>query len=253
MVKKMFLMFVLAGSVVLGAPSNNQKSLGDAKKQLLGNFASGSILSGSNKAGNVARWYLFNEGHLGYSYSSIGDLNLHSADIGYSVYITAIKSASGLRPYIGTEITAPIYLKFTGNSNAFVDGVANGLPGGSKVMQDIGFNGWGVQVPVIVGVQARYFYIQGMVGYAYHSLKEPYFVSDVQNDTSLEHTYHGLTYGIGAGVKVSNVFSVGLRYVMGQMTSSSRTPGASINANAVRPKDFKEDYQRISLIFGVVF
>ena len=158
-----------------------------------------------------------------------------------------------MRPYIGTEITAPIYLKFTGNSNAFVDGVANGLPGGSKVMQDIGFNGWGVQVPVIVGVQARYFYIQGMVGYAYHSLKEPYFVSDVQNDTSLEHTYHGLTYGIGAGVKVSNVFSVGLRYVMGQMTSSSRTPGASINANAVRPKDFKEDYQRISLIFGVVF
>ncbi|MCX2717259.1 hypothetical protein OQH61_05855 [Helicobacter sp. MIT 21-1697] len=258
MVKKLLLMSALAASVVFGAPSNTnskQQSLGNAKKQLLGNFASGSILNGSNKAGNVARWYLFNEGHLGYSYSTIGDMNLHSADIGYSMYITAIKSASGLRPYVGTEITLPIYLKFTGNSNAFKDGSpnANNLPGGSKVMQDIGFNGWGVQVPVIVGVQARYFYIQGMVGYAYHSLTEPYFVSDTQNDTSLKHTYHGLTYGIGAGVKVSNVFSVGLRYVMGQMTSSSREAGASISTDSVKTKDFKEDYQRISLIFGVVF
>ena len=249
-VKRIFLLLALVVGVVFAAPAKNNN---DIKKQLLGNFASGSILDGSRKAGSVQRWYFFSEGHLGYSYSILGDLNLHSADVGYSMYITSIKSASGLRPYVGTEITAPIYIKSVGNSNAFWEGVNTGLPGGTKVMTDLGFNGWGVQVPVIVGVQARYFYIQGMVGYAYHSIKDNFYISDTQNDTSLDNVYHGLTYGIGMGVKVSNVFSVGLRYVMGQMTSSSRTPGPSINTDSVRSKDFKNDYQRMSIIFGVVF
>ena len=85
------------------------------------------------------------------------------------------------------------------------------------------------------------------------SIKDNFYISETQNDTSLDNIYHGLTYGIGMGVKVSNVFSVGLRYVMGQMTSSSRTPGASINTDSVRSKDFRDDYQRFSVIFGVVF
>lgn len=247
-IRKIVLMLVAVGSMAFAAPNNNT-----IKNQLLGNFASGSILNGSTKAGNVQRWYLFSEGHLGYSYSMLGDLNLHSADVGYSMYITSIKSASGLRPYVGTEITVPIYIKSTGNSNAFWAGQDTGLPGGTKVMNDMGFNGWGVQVPVIVGVQARYFYIQGMVGYAYHNITDRFYISETQNDTSLDNVYHGLTYGVGMGVKVSNVFSVGLRYVMGQMTSSGRTPGASINTDSVRSKDFKDDYKRFSLIFGVVF
>ncbi|TLD95440.1 hypothetical protein LS71_007995 [Helicobacter jaachi] len=249
--KKIALVLAMAGTLAFGASNNN--NLGTVKNQLLGNFASGSILNGSNRAGSVQRWYLFSEGHLGYSYSMLGDLNLHSADIGYSMYITAIRSASGLRPYVGTEITVPLYLKSTGNSNAFWQGVDTGLPGGTKVMTDLGFNGWGVQVPVIVGVQANYFYIQGMVGYAYHSFTDNFYISETQNDTTLDNIYHGLTYGLGAGVKVSNVFSIGLRYVRGEMTSSSRTAGAGINTNAVRTKDFKDEYQRFSIIFGVVF
>ena len=251
--RKVFLMAAVATSVAFGAPATNQKSLGDAKKQLLGNFASGSILNGSNKAGNVARWYLFNEGHLGYSYPKLGNLNLHSADVGYSIYITSIKAASGIRPYIGTEITVPIYLKSIGDSNAFQPNQSTGLPGDKKVMTDLGFNGWGVQVPVILGIQAGSFYVQGMVGYSYHKITDKFFVSDTQNDTSLDNTYHGLIYGLGVGAKFSNVFSVGVRYVMGELTSSSREAGASISTTAVRTKDFKDNYQRISVIFGVVF
>ena len=249
--KHIVLGLIIAGSAAFGATNNS--SLSNTKKQLLGNFASGSILSGSSQAGSVQRWYLFNEGHLGYSYSKLGNLNLHSADVGYSIYITSIKAASGIRPYVGTEITVPIYLKSLGNSNAFYDDKEIGLPGGSKVMTDLGFNGWGIQVPVIVGVQMGSFYIQGMVGYSYHSITDNFYVSETQNDTTLENIYHGLTYGVGAGLKFSNVFSVGLRYVMGELTSSSRTAGASINTDSVRTKDFRDNYQRFSIIFGVVF
>lgn len=243
---------MVAGSTLFAA-SSSTNSLSTAKKQLLGNFASGSVVSGSSYAGNVRRWYLFNEGHLGYSYTKLGSLNLHSADIGYSLYITSINSAGGVRPYVGTEITVPIYLKSIGNSNAFWEGRNTGLPGGTKVMTDMGFNGWGVQVPVILGIQVSSFYIQGMVGYSYHSITDNFYVSDTQNDTSLENTYHGLTYGVGIGAKFSNVFSVGLRYVMGELTSSSRTANAGISTDAVRTKDFKDNYQRFSVIFGVVF
>lgn len=247
--KRAMLWLVLTSSILLGASND----VTNARKQFLGNFASGSVLSGSTKAGSVQRWYLFNEGHLGYSYSMLGDLNLHSLDVGYSMYITAIRPQSGLRPYFGLELTAPIYLKSVGNSNAFYADRDTGLPGGRKVMTDTGFNGWGAQVPLILGVQARYFYIQGMVGYSYHNITDNFYVSDTQNDTSLDNIYHGLTYGVGMGIKVRNVFTVGFRYVMGQLNSSSRTPGASINADSVRAKDFKDDYKRFSVIFGVVF
>ncbi|WP_334085220.1 hypothetical protein [Helicobacter typhlonius] len=255
--KRVFLMLAIAGGMAFGAPAKptttNKNSLQDTQKKLLGNFASGSILNGSNKAGNVARWYLFNEGHLGYSYSKLGDLNLHSADLGYSIYIASIKAASGIRPYLGTEITVPIYLKSVGESNAFYADANLPLPGGRQVMTDLGFNGWGAQVPVIVGVQMNSFYIQGMVGYSYHSITDNFFVSDTQNDTSLSNTYHGLVYGVGAGFKFQNVFSVGLRYIMGELTNSDRDPGAVIPTTAVRTKDFKNNYQRFSVIFGVVF
>ena len=43
-VKRIFLLLALAGGVVFAAPAKNNN---DIKKQLLGNFASGSILNGS--------------------------------------------------------------------------------------------------------------------------------------------------------------------------------------------------------------
>lgn len=251
--RKIVLLLAFVGSVVFGAPAKNTNSLNNVKKNILGNFAKGSILDGSNKAGSVQRWYLFNEGHVGYSYSKLGQLDLQSVDLGYSMYLTAIRPAGGLRPYIGTEITFPIYIKSTGFSNAFYDDKATGLPSNTKVLSDMGFNGWGVQVPIIVGVQAQYLYIQGMVGYAYHNIIDRFYVSETQNDTSLTNIYHGFMYGVGVGIKVSNIFSIGFRYVLGQMNSASRVPQTSINTDSVRTKDFVNDYQRASVIFGVVF
>ena len=262
--KKVFLMLVVASSIAFGATTNNStnklnaQSLTNAKKTVTGSFASGSILDGSTKAGNVARWYLFNEGHVGYSYSKLGDLNLHSADLGYSLYITSIKAASNVRPYIGTEITVPLYLKSTGDSNGFDPAVSNvlgtsGLPGGNAVKTDVGFNGWGIQIPVILGVQVNSYYIQGMIGYGYHSITDTFYVSDTMNDVSVDNIYQGLVYGLGAGIKFSNVFSFGVRYIMGDLTNTSREPSAGIITNALRSKDFKNNYQRFSVIFGIVF
>lgn len=250
--KHIILALVCSASVAMAA-SFSTSSFSSAKSQFLGAFASGSVVSGSSGAGNVERWFLFNEGHIGYSYSTLGELNLHSADIGYSIYITSIQSLGGLRPYFGIEATAPIYLKSVGSSNAFSTGVDTGLPNGAKVMQDVGFNGFGLQVPIVLGIQANTFYIQGMLGYAYHKITDNFFVSDVQNDTSLSQVYQGLTYGVGVGIRFKNVFSFGARYVMGELTSSNREAGANINMDAIRAKDFKDKYQRFSLIFGIMF
>lgn len=244
---------VLAFFCVSHAAPNNNSSL---KNSLLGNFASGSIVSGSTKAGNVKRWYLFNEGHVGYSFSTLDSVfgdhqKLHSVDLGYSVYITAINGS--VRPYIGTEITAPIYVKSVGGSPAFFED--NGLPNQGKVISDLGFRGYGVQVPVIVGLQAGSFYLQAMAGYSYNNIIDLLYTSDITLDTEVTSVYQGFVYGLGAGIKVSNVFSIGLRYMMGELTSTNRDVNEAhiLRRHSIRPKDFKNDYMRASIIFGVVF
>lgn len=241
----------------LSAASNNSyfQQYKSYEKSLLSNFGNGRVIKASTKA-NSATWVFYNEGHLGYSYSKLGSTILNSADIGYSSYIMAIRSAQGLHPYVGLEITVPIYLQARGDSNIFTNPPTGQLPNGRSLLGETGFTGWGVQVPVIIGVQAGSFYAQGMVGYAYHSITDTFYKSDTENNWSADTAYQGIIYGGGVGWRLNNTFSMGFRYVMGDLTNTKRTP-TSENFNAlnsdIKTKDFQVPYYRASVIFGYVF
>ncbi|RDU57212.1 hypothetical protein CQA49_00695 [Helicobacter sp. MIT 00-7814] len=240
----------------LSAASNNNyfQQYKSYESSLLSNFGNGRVIKASTKA-NSATWVFYNEGHLGYSYSKLGSTILNSADIGYSSYIMAIRSAQGLHPYVGLEITVPIYLQARGDSNIFAN-PSSMLPNGRAVLGETGFTGWGVQVPVVIGVQAGSFYIQAMGGYAYHAITDTFYKSEVENNWSADTAYQGIIYGGGVGWRLNNTFSMGVRYIMGNLTNTTRTP-TSENFNAlnsdIKTKDFQVPYYRASVIFGYVF
>lgn len=238
-------------SVFGATPFSQYKS---AESSLLSNFGSGRVIKASS-ASSSATWIFYNEGHLGYSYSSLGSMILNSADIGYSSYIVSVSSAGGLHPYVGIEITVPIYLSSRGDSNIFATSPQVELPNGSKLLGETNFSGWGVQVPAVLGVHfGGGFYIQAMAGYAYHSLTDTFYKSDTQNNWSANTVYQGVVYGGGLGLKLKDTFSIGVRYMMGNLNNTTRDPGDFTALNTyIKTKDFQVPYWRASIILGYVF
>ena len=241
----------LVCSVFGASPFNSYKS---AESSLLSNFGSGRVIKASS-ASSSATWILYNEGHLGYSYSSLGDMILNSADVGYSSYIVSVSSAGGLHPYVGVEITVPVYLRARGDSNIFATSPQNQLPNGTKLLGETNFSGWGVQIPAVLGVHfGGGFYIQAMAGYSYHSLTDTFFKSATENNWSANAVYQGVVYGGGLGLKLKDTFSIGVRYMMGNLNSTTRDPGDFTALNAfIKTKDFQVPYWRASIILGYVF
>lgn len=245
----MMIVLLIGSSLGFGATNAFQQYKG-YENALLSNFGAGRVVRASSDG--TTRWILYNEGMLGYSYAKLGDSFLHSADIGYSSYIMSVSSMRGVYPYVGVEVTLPIYIRQRGNSNAFATSPSD-LPGGTKLLGEMGFNGWGVQVPVVVGLQMKSFYIQAMGGYAYHSIKDVFYKSETENDWSLTNTYQGIIYGAGLGLRLRNTFSIGARFVMGDLNSTLRDPEQPALQTHIRTKDFQVPYWRASVIFGVVF
>lgn len=247
---RLLMMLFLVGLSAMFGATNAFSQYKSYENSILSNFGSGRVIRASSDG--TTRWILYNEGMLGYSYAKLGETFLHSADIGYSSYIMSVSSMRGVYPYVGVEITVPIYIREKGNSNAFAT-TPTDLPGGSKLLSETGFNGWGVQVPVVIGLQAKSFYIQAMGGYAYHSIKDVFYKSATENDWSLTNTYQGIIYGAGLGIRMRNTFSFGLRFVMGDLNSTLRDPEQPGLQPHIRTKDFQSRYWRASAIFGVVF
>ncbi len=247
---RLLMMLFLVGLSAMFGATNAFSQYKSYENSILSNFGSGRVIRASSDG--TTRWILYNEGMLGYSYAKLGETFLHSADIGYSSYIMSVSSMRGVYPYVGVEITVPIYIREKGNSNAFAT-TPTDLPGGSKLLSETGFNGWGVQVPVVIGLQAKSFYIQAMGGYAYHSIKDVFYKSATENDWSLTNTYQGIIYGAGLGIRMRNTFSFGLRFVMGDLNSTLRDPEQPDLQPHIRTKDFQSRYWRASAIFGVVF
>ena len=247
---RLLMVLFLVGLSAMSGATNALSQYKSYENSILSNFGPGRVIRASNDG--TTRWILYNEGMLGYSYAKLGETFLHSADIGYSSYIMSISSMRGVYPYVGVEITVPIYIREKGNSNAFAT-TPTDLPGGSKLLSETGFNGWGVQLPVVIGLQTKSFYIQAMGGYAYHSIKDIFYKSATENDWSLTNTYQGIIYGAGLGIRMRNTFSFGLRFVMGDLNSTLRDPEQPGLQPHIRAKDFQSHYWRASAIFGVVF
>ncbi|PAF48686.1 hypothetical protein BKH41_05300 [Helicobacter sp. 12S02232-10] len=222
--KKMFFILtglsVLFASISVGATPNNPRhtlqSVQKNRNAILNQFTKGSIVSGTKSTGSVRRWYLFNEGSIGSSYTMLGKSQYVSADLAYSTYIRSIESLfGGMSLMAGTELSFPIYLMSRGKSNILSD------HRDLETKETEGVAGWGVQLPLMVGLEYKGFYVVGLAGYTWLFMKDTYAAAGRGANPTVSTNYDGLIYGGGLGYKISNVVNIGVRYVTGSLTNRS--------------------------------
>ncbi|PAF43565.1 hypothetical protein [Helicobacter sp. 11S02596-1] len=221
--KKVFFILAILSAFFVGvngatkSTSKSKKpvsSLQHTRNAILGQFTKGSIVDGTKGTGSVRRWYLFNEGSIGGSYTMLGKSEYISADVAYSTYIRSIESLfGGMSLMAGTELSFPIYLKASGKSNILNDH----RPLETKETE--GVAGFGVQLPLMVGLEYKGFYITGLVGYTWLFMKDTYAATGRGANPTVTTNYDGLIYGGGLGYKISNVVNIGIRYVTGELTN----------------------------------
>lgn len=254
-----------ASSSRKSSASNSYKSLQSNQSRFTKNFASGSIVSGSraNASNSERRWYIFNEGAVGGSYTMLGKANYWAVDLGYNVYIRTIESAvGGINFLAGAGVNFPIYLKAGGKSNILSDGR------GFQTKDYDGIVGWGSEIPVMLGIEKSGFYLTGLVGYGWLFMTDIYPTTNQSGNGAfprVETSYDGIIYGAGIGYKVSNVINIGFRYLHGDMTNRKDetkpdTAAGSNNITAatiitqVRGRDIYDiAYDKFQLFLAFIF
>ncbi|PAF53977.1 hypothetical protein BKH42_03145 [Helicobacter sp. 13S00482-2] len=266
--KKLFFAFItmslLVGTSLYAATKTTPKrspisNINQKRDMILKNFTKGSIVDGTKATGSTRRWYEFNEGVIGSSYTMLGNSQYVSVDIGYSTYIRSIESLfGGMSLMAGTEISVPIYLMTRGKSNILNDE----RPLETKEVE--GIAGYGLQLPFMAGLEYKGFYIVGLVGYTWLFMKDTYYATSGANPT-VNTLYDGLIFGGGMGYKISNVVNIGVRYItsngltnrMNQTKFDDRAVAEGIDKQSkflTRDRDiYNVDYQRIYLFLSFIF
>ena len=197
-----FILGISLFSEVFAATNKNYKSLKGKQSSFTNNFASGTFVSGSTlgRTGSNAarRWYIFNEGSVGGSYTMLGNANYWALDLGYRVYMRTIETFGLINFIGGLEIDVPLYLSANGSETS-------------------GLRGWGIEPNLMLGFEIKGFYLTGLFGYSFLSMSDIYTTSSRGAHPIVTTNYDGITYGVGVGYKFSNVVNVGFRYVTSSM------------------------------------
>lgn len=210
---------LLGLSAAHAASNKNYKSLKSSQSSFTKNFASGSIVSGSTYGSSsrdaARRWYIFNEASAGGSYTMLGSANYVAVDVGYRAYLRTIETTMlGLNFLFGAEINFPIYLSTSGTSNLIPNKPFETQETASAIQ------GWGVEVPAIIGFEKAGFYLTGLVGYSWQFMTDTYTRQNGRGDhPTIKTNYDGLIWGATIGYKVRNVMNIGFRWTMGNMTN----------------------------------
>lgn len=232
--KSLSLMAIVALLGVSGAhaaSNKNYKNLKSQQSSFTKNFASGSIVSGSTYGStnkNAARrWYIFNEASAGGSYTTLGEANYVAVDVGYRAYLRTIETTMlGLNFLFGAEINFPIYLQASGKSNIIANKPFETEETASAIQ------GWGVEVPAIIGFEKSGFYLTGLVGYGWQFMTDTYTLANGRGaHPTIKTSYDGLIWGASVGYKVRNVMNIGFRWTMGNMTN--RKDGTELSDAAI--------------------
>ncbi|OBV29681.1 hypothetical protein BKN38_02170 [Helicobacter sp. CLO-3] len=251
--------------------NNTYRNLKSSQSTLTKQFASGSIVSGStygSRSTNAARrWYIFNEGSVGGSYTMLGQANYWAVDLGYHIYLRSIEyTVLGLNFIIGAELNFPIYLSANGRSNILSDHRR------FETEESDGIKGWGLELPAMIGFERKGFYLVGLVGYGWQFMRETYTNQVTINNQNrgahpvIETQYDGLIYGAGIGYKATNILNIGFRYTYGNMTNRFKSTkfddSAVLNGldttnnsiTAARGRDlYSIDYHKFMLFAAIVF
>lgn len=231
------------------------KTSSSSTKKELGKFTPGSIVDGTTGTGKARRWYFFNEGAVGSSYTFLGKSEYLSVDLGYSLYIRSIESVlGGMNLMIGTEISVPIFLKPMKGSRSNILSDHRYL----ETSRFDGVAGSGVQVPLTLGLEYKGFYIMGFGGYTWLWMKDTYPSDAYGKYPSVDSMYDGVIYGGGLGYKISNIVNIGARYTGGSLTNrySQLKPGI-LGGETISGKTGRDiydiPYHRISVFISVIF
>ncbi|WP_104697257.1 MULTISPECIES: hypothetical protein [unclassified Helicobacter] len=238
-----------------------KKSSSSTKKEL-GKFTPGSIADGTTGTGKVRRWYFFNEGAVGSSYTFLGKSEYLSVDLGYSLYIRSIESVlGGMNLMIGTEISAPIFLRPMRGSKS---NILENRPYLERTQFE-GVVGGGVQLPLMLGLEYKGFYVVGFGGYTWLFMKDTY-PSDNRGDfPTIKTQYDGVIYGGGLGYKISNIVNLGVRYTGGSLINrggaqtifDSAAIADGLDNQSITRKTgraiYDIPYHRISVFISVIF
>ncbi|CBG40602.1 hypothetical protein [Helicobacter mustelae] len=215
---------LLLSTLSFGATKGNR-----VQKKISKNFTPGSVVSGTPSTGKVRRWYFFNEGAIGASYTFLGRAQYTSIDLGYNFYLRSIESMlGGVNFFIGSEINMPLYFKTMPGSRS---NIISGHPRlESKETQ--GLSGVGIQIPLVLGFEYQGFYVAGLAGYTWLFMNDTYPSKGAGVHPTIQTQYDGVIYGGGIGYKISNIINIGVRYIAGSLTDRSSTTKPSGRAIA---------------------
>lgn len=255
-----FLALLLLLEFSFAAPTTTRSSSSSSRQ--LGTFTKGSIVDGTTGTGTARRWFFFNEGAVGSSYTFLGKAEYLSVDVGYSLYLRSIESVlGGMNMMFGTEITAPIFLQpMRGSKSNILDTHAY-----LERTQFEGIVGAGVQLPLMLGFEYKGFYFLGFGGYTWLFMKDTYPSTQRGDFPTIKTQYDGVIYGGGLGYKVSNIVNLGFRYTGGSLTNRG-VPQTVFDDAAIKEGLDKQSitnetgrpiynipYHRISVFVSVIF
>lgn len=179
---------------------------------------------------------------LGYSFVRLDKEMYHALEAGTSVVWTTAKG--DVRPYGGTEVSIPV----------FID--SNDIDIEDKMEKGSGY-GVALQVPLIVGLDIKGFYMQLMGGYNLswlnNTVKKTTTATGQAPTVSKAKTQtisQGYIYGAGIGYNFDMNFSMGLRYLRGSMNNKVVKKSTSI---AVRNQNYKTNYEKAMFLIGFVY
>ncbi|MCE3037543.1 hypothetical protein LW135_06875 [Helicobacter sp. faydin-H20] len=248
---------LLSLNLAFGAPAKTTKT-----NKNLGKFTKGSVVDGTPATGKVRRWYFFNEGSAGSSYTFLGKSQYLSVDLGYSLYLRSIESMlGGMNFMFGTEISVPMYLKVMPNSKSNILSDHRYL----ERQETEGLAGFGVELPLMIGLEYKGFYIAGLAGYTWLFMKDTYKSANAGAYPTIQTQYDGIVYGGGIGYKISNIVNFGIRYTGGSLTNregarTSISPeanrdnlGGMVITNQTGRPIYNIPYHRIHAFISIIF
>lgn len=191
----------------------------------------------------VRNWLFLNDASVGTSWSSIGKTSYISVDLGYSLTIATFASTGGVRRTFGLDIDVPLYVSAFGSSN--------GITSGDKISEALG---WGVIVPVTLGMEVKNFWLKGLFGYAFNEISEGFEIAKNQESiVKMKMRYHGFAYGLSLGWRYKNILNLGFKAMFGKLQNTLRNVEGSGFENAIEKKDRQYDLMRFGAFASITF
>lgn len=191
----------------------------------------------------LPNWIFLNDTSIGISWTGLGKTNYMSVDLAYSFTVATYASTGGVRRTFGFDVEVPLYVAAFGNSN--------GITSAEKITEAFGY---GVVVPLTIGIEVKSFWFKGLFGYTFNQISEGFELEKNPNDVvKMNMLYHGFTYGIGMGWRYKNILNIGLKAMFGRLQNSSRSASGSGLEGEIEKRSRQYNFMRAGISAAITF